>query len=571
MNIRDLVYDILVEEVKNKKQFSFLLKKWYGETPTTDQIKRAEENLELFFDKQKGFTINNPAVATFLHRWDASHGLGIKVPDLDENGVQKKNLENQPMFKLVPFNIDDIRDPGRFTIEQLEDFLDEFRDATLNNNEDDEFKGNKLDSTPERVKASQKLWLSEQNTSVSGEGFKVHYVSDARESIKYGYFQQEMARKYQGLQWCVTGRNTSDSRSNLWGSYRPKRTFWFVIDESKNPTEVTDSNVYKYYLCALQYCENDTDHRGNRYTGFKMTSMLNDGDNPKTWDEVIRIYPQLTEHRDLFKYEDFDESELVDKDVVNRLNETPGHKLEFAMARRDVKKAYIERGSIISTANSWRRMDTPLRNLYILTTTARDAIDKYQSYELLNEIKKTGNEFKLLDNTLKSLGSRLDQYGQVVNQRLGDAGVGFLFQHLMSNEFEVARTSIDNVNLVLYKSKKTGKHGLYYNDKASWVKMDGMIFEPNYIEFVTEMYVDDQDKMYIVETYTTGGEPDNTSLYCVYPVNENEYVSGHFITSSKFELLKNKIHPKNEEDSDDDSIKISDFNPETDADIKEMY
>jgi hypothetical protein len=35
--------------------------------------------------------------------------------------------------------------------------------------------------------------------------------------------------------------------------------------------------------------------------------------------------------------------------------------------------------------------------------------------------------------------------------------------------------------------------------------------------------------------------------------------------------LKNKIHPKNEEDSDDDSIKISDFNPETDADIKEMY
>ena len=53
MNITDLVYDVLVEEVKNKKQFAFLLKKWYGDNPTPEQIKRAEENLVLFFEKQK--------------------------------------------------------------------------------------------------------------------------------------------------------------------------------------------------------------------------------------------------------------------------------------------------------------------------------------------------------------------------------------------------------------------------------------------------------------------------------------------------------------------------------------
>jgi len=223
-----------------------------------------------------------------------------------------------------------------------------------------------------------------------------------------------MAQSYQGLQWCVTGRNTSDSRSNLWGTYRPKRTFWFVIDESKNPKDNPNKDVYRYYICALQYCERD-----QGYTGFKMTSMLNDGDNPKTWEEVVRIYPQLAEHRDLFEYKTYDEAELFDRSVANRLTEGEGRH-QFAAARRELKKAYLEGGGVISTEKSWKSMDTNLRNMYILSTTARDAIDKFSSYELMSAIKKVGNEFRLLDSTLKSLGSRLDQQGRVSNQSLGD-------------------------------------------------------------------------------------------------------------------------------------------------------
>ena len=298
--------------------------------------------------------------------------------------------------------------------------------------------------------------------------------------------------------------------------------------------------------------------------------MLNDGDITKTWEEVIQIYPQLAEHRDLFKYVKYDESELFDKDIVNRINETPGNKLEFAMVRRDLKKAYIDRGGVISTAKSWQRMDTDLRTLYIISTTARNVIDKYQSYELMTEIRKVGNEFKLLDNTLKSLGLRLDERGVSVNQKLGEVGVGFIYEHLMSNEFIVARVSIDNKNLVLYESKKTKKFGLYYNDKAAWVRQDGIVFEPNYTQMGTDLYNDNEGKTYIVETYTTGGGPDNTSLYCVFPIEENDNASGHFVTAAKFEMLKTKIQPKDEND-EDDSVRISDFDPETDVDIKEIY
>jgi len=565
MNITDLVYDVLVEEVKNKKQFAFLLKKWYGESPNLDQIKEAEKNLEFFFEKQKGLTMNNPGVLSFLHRWNGVHGLGVKVQSLDDNG--------QPITKLVPFKFEDINDPGRYTLEQFEDLLDEFRDRTLNGNQEDEdeFKG-KLNATPGKIAASKKYWLGDRDMVIGEEGFKVHYVPDAREAIKYGFYQELVTEKLGGQQWCVTGRNTPVSRGIMWGTYRPKRTFWFVIDESKNPEENKDPNVYKYYLCALQYCENDRNPYKNNelYTGFKMTSMLNDGDNPKTWEEVVRIYPQLAEHRDSFTYQTYDESELFDRDIIGRINEIPGNRLEFALLRRDLKKAYIDRAGVISSAKSWRHMTTDLRNLYIISTTPSNVIDKFQSYELMSEIRKVGNEFKLLDNTLRSIGSRVDEHtGRIINQKLSDVGVGFIYEHLMSNEFIVARVSIDNKNLVLYESKKTKKFGLYYNDKASWVKQDGIVFEPNYVQMGTDLYKDNEGKTYIVETYTTGGDPDNSSLYCVFPIEESDDASGHFVTAQKFELLKTKIQP-NDENDDDGSVKISDFDPETDVDIKEM-
>ena len=544
MNIQDLVYDVIVEEVKNKKLFNFLLKKWFGDNPTPEQIQQAEADLTLFMEKQKSLTVNNPAVYTFLMRHDGNHGL----PAFDPS-------------KLM--------DISQYSLEEIESLLHEFRDAVLTAGEEDEFKG-KLTSDEKKVAASKKLWLSDRDVIINEEGFKVHFVSDARESIKYGFYQQAMAEKYSGVQWCVTGRNTSDSRSNLWGTYRPRRTFWFVMDESKNPKDNPNKEVYRYYICALQYCKND-----QGYTGFKMTSMLNDGDNPKTWDEVVRIYPQLAEHRDKFEYVAYDEAELFDRNMANRLTEAPGRN-EFAAARRELKKAYLDGGGVISTEKSWMSMDTNLRNLYILTVTARDAVDKFSSYELMSAIKKVGNEFRLLDNTLKSMGSRQDQNGRIANQSMADLGVAFIYQHLMENEFITARTSIDNPKIRLYKSKKNKKKfGLYHLGRTDWVIHDGIKFEPDYTESSTILYIDDQDKSYLVETYVVGenGPIDNRSLYCVYPIDEeNELAGGHFIGARQWaEIEGTKMHPKDEENDDDDSRRFTDLNPETDVDIKEMY
>lgn len=545
MNIQDLVYDVIVEEVKNKKLFNFLLKKWFGDNPTPEQIEQAEKDLTLFTEKQKSLTPNNPAVYSFLLRHDGNHGLPA-------------------------FDASKLMDISQYSLEEIESLLHEFRDQTLATNED-EFSG-KLNATPEKIEASKKLWSSDRDVVVNEEGFKVHYISDAREAIKYGYYQQVMAQNNGGVQWCVTGRNTSDSRGNLWGTYRPKRTFWFVIDESKGN---------KYYLSALQYCKNDRHPTtGQSYTGFKLTSMVNDGDNPKTWDEIVAIYPQLEPHREQFeRYVEYDEAELFDRNLANRLTEQSGRN-EFAAARRELKKAYIDGGGVISTEKSWKSMDANLRTVYMITTTVRDINDKFPSYELMLTIRKTGNEHKLLDNHLKSLGARLDDNGNISNQNLADLGVGVIYHHLMQNEFKTARASLDNPSIMLYESKLTKQNfGLYDVRKIDWVTYDGVKFEPIYRELETLVYEDDNGEQYLVETYVVGenGPIDSRTFYSVYPTRESNSLAGsHFIGAKQWALLESskKMRPKKEdegEDEDDETMRFSDLNPETDVDIKEVY
>ena len=589
MKIRDLVYDVLTEEVKNKKQFSFLLKKWYGDNPTPEQIKKAEDNLTLFFEKQNGLTIKNPAVYSFLLRWNGKHGKGVLTPKLNDQGVPMFDQDRNIITTLVPFKLEDIKDPGRFTAEQFEDFIGEFREDDLAA-EEDEFQG-KLVSTPKKVEASKKLWVSDRDAVVNEEGFKVKFIPNARVSVKYGFYQQGLLQKLFGRevaynkQWCVTGRNSDDSRQNLWGTYRkstdsrsriPRRTFWFIYDESKNPEVVEDENLQRYHICALQYCMDDYG-----YTGFKMTSLFNDGDEKYTWNQIVAIYPQLEGREAEFaRYEEFEPEELLDNNQLSRISEQDGSEDDFAAQPRSLKKSYIERGGTLKSARSWMSMDANLRVLYIVSATAANAVDKFQSEELIKEIKKVGSELKLLDNHLKSIGSRLDDYGRVTDQNLADLGLGVIYKYILKKDYKVAKVSIDNKKIQLLeslKNKVNGKFllGLYHFNYDNWVVIDGIKYDAEYIDDGLQLYVDDNGENYLVETFVhkESNQIDDKTLYSIQNSNTedtSDELNVHFVTAKQFNILKQRIRPK-EDGDDDDYDRFSNFDPETDVDIKEMY
>jgi hypothetical protein len=168
----------------------------------------------------------------------------------------------------------------------------------------------------------------------------------------------------------------------------------------------------------------------------------------------------------------------------------------------------------------------------------------------------------------------------IANQNLADLGVGVIYHHLMQNEFKTARASLDNPSIMLYESKVTKQNfGLYDVRKIDWVTYDGVKFEPIYRELETLVYEDDNGDQYLVETYVVGenGPIDSRTFYSVYPTREENTLAGaHFIGAKQWALLESskKMRPKKEdegEDEDDETMRFSDLNPETDVDIKEIY
>jgi hypothetical protein len=551
MKIQGLVYDVVLEQFKSKTQFDRLVKKWYGDNPTPEQVQKSEKMITLFMQKQKSLNPENPIVNSFLSRFDGTFSNEFPVFD-------PKNL----------------KDPSQYTLSQMESLYDDLTDETTE--EIGAFSGGKY-SGMDKIKASYSLWDGDEYKIIDEGGVRVYFIPDQNVSMKFGYYQQavsewdgkwlgerypeifndETKKELQkelpyvgilnGQQWCVTGRGTNDSRSNLWGTYRDNRTFYFIIDESKSPSPEINRDISRYYIAAIQV---DISIR----EGYRVTSGINDGDNPKTWDEIIRIYPQLSEHKDKFVRVSFDvENEMENKDEVSRVTEALGNRYEFRRQNKRLKKAYLDRGGNVTKAHSWKSMTDDLRQVYILSTISTNVLDRFQTVELMNEIRKKGSEFNLLNKRLNQIGV---------------GGVSFIYDHLMKNEFDIARSSVDNNDLRMYRSKTTEKYGLYDAKNAKWIVADGVTFEPSYSEIDRTMYIDYEGNIYVVETYSEANEPTPTSFYCVFlPTEENKLLSGHFITSPKFELLKEKITPA---DEDGDVGFINDFNPETDVDIREM-
>jgi hypothetical protein len=559
MNIRDLVYDLVVEEVKNKKQFQFLLNKWYGENPTPEQIETADKMLTVFMQKQKGLEVSNPPVYSFLTRFDGTYPNEYPIFD-------PKNL----------------KDSTHYTLPQMKFLYNELRDDD-DLDQEGVFSGDNY-SNLDKVSASYNLWKGDEHKIIDEGSLRVYYIPNEKVAKQFGYYMQAVTEwdgsylqrtspetftqenkkliphvgVLNGAQWCVTGRGTSDSRGNMWGNYRDSRTFYFVIDESKAPSSELEASVSRYYLGALQVTPSIRE-------GYYLTSALNDRDQEKTWEELVKIYPLLAEHKDKLVTVKFVRNEELENgnDIVARINENSDNINEFRRVDKRLKKAYLDRGGVISKSESWRSMPEKLRQYYIMTTTARNALDKYQTTSLLNEIRKKGVEFNLLNKRLKTVGF--------------EDGINHIYNHLIQEEFRVARVSLDNPKIVFFNSKpEKTKHlfGLYNKELAKWVQHDGVTFEPHYTLYDNMIYVDDEETEYLVEIYVGESKQiGNDTLYCLYPIIEiNEFAKGHFIGHKKWEMLSSKIHPKDEDnEDDDDTIKFSNLDPETDVDIKEIY
>jgi len=316
MKFNEILFDIIVENFTNKKLLQTLLNKWFGETPT-DQDKEFGELLAIEFYKiRPKLNETKPEVRTFLNRY----------PNFNKNNLQ------------------DIRE---YNYEQIIFIITEFVDISIDTRTNPEipeiFVGRNLRATDERINASKDLWYSKtSNLIVDEEGFRVYSIKNRKQSQMWGYYHGFLLSQVSFVNggwslWCVT---RPDELSNLYGNYRGERknrTFYFVIDESKNPETQPNPNISQYYISALQTANDST-------TGFKITTIQNNGvDVDITEETLYSIYPKLRGHFDKIKPIEFKEDELgVIVDDLERVNEDENNPYAFWKIGTALKKRYID-------------------------------------------------------------------------------------------------------------------------------------------------------------------------------------------------------------------------------------
>lgn len=518
MKIHDLIFDMLLEEFGNKKLLNAMLTKWYGQELTDEQKNEGEFLLTKFFELKNRLSLKLPEVVTFLNKFD---------------GFDVKNLKEVTIY----------------TLEQVKFIVGEFFDIETEQNPQDEtpeiLRGRNLSPTPERVEASRGLWYSQNsNLLINEDGFRVYSIQNRKDSINFGYYQghvsqqEPYASQRSHMQWCTTRYNEG---SNLYGGYRDRRTFYFIIDESKNPSVQPDVNISQYYLSALQFATDSP-------TNFRVTSILNNGSDPVfTEEEIYSTFPKLRGHLDKIRPVAYDMNELgTITDDLDRVDERETNSYEFAKVSKQLKKRYIDAGKTLTKSRSWETMDDGLKQAYIDLTTRQNLFERFSTKELLEKIKSRSGEFKSLDRRVKIVGYEI--------------GFGTLYSKMMETEFiPDQKFSLKNNHFSLFENRRTKKFGIFNKSKGDWAALGGITYEDFYSPISDDIFVSDDGDVFTVEIYSKSSSPDESSFYIVSPTEDG--VNGYFVSHRKWLELSEKLHREDEENN---------FNPDDDSDISEI-
>ena len=515
MKINDILYDILLEEFENKKILRACMLNWYGENPSNEQTFEADNLLTKFYELKTGNKLKttDAEVITFLNNF----------PD---------------------FNTSNIPNATSYSLQQMKLLIGEFYE--LNGNEDNTtntipeiLRGKDLPKTPERIEVSKSLWYeNNQYLVVNEDGFRVYFIPDRQASINFGYYEGEMSRtepyssQPSHMQWCTTREITS---YNLYSSYRDRRTFYFVIDESKSPEVESDVQVSQYYLSALQYATDSP-------TNFRVTSILNNGSDPTfTEEQLYAIYPKLRGHMDIIKKVEYDyATELGESaNILDRISENEGQ-YEFAKMSWRLKKAYIDSGKPIRKEKSWMSMQGGLKTSYIDLTEKNTVLERFKK-ELYFTIKKDKKWLSSLERRLTILGYK---------------GLGELVAEINKDTYDLVRVSQNSNDVVLYRTKlKPSKYGIWNSKKNDWQEQGGITYNDAYTDPTPSIMTSSKDnKRYLVQVFSTNkGQTDNTSFVILYSSDREGMARGYFMTYNKFLELKENERLSKEGQTDVDT------------------
>lgn len=526
MNIRDIVFDIVVENLSKEKQVLVdrTVQKWVSEDSNLS-LERAKHLANWFLnagdklklklryratDKDTGVThdyeTKRPQVSKFLRRFK----------DFNETDLTRIEAYNAEQIQFLYYEYNFTEDPNR----------DEDTQGSLNSI----FDPKDRKPTEKKQEASKELWYNPNTAILNEDGFRVYKIDSQMTSINFGYYLGTLYRKYDypGGQWCTTWWDSN----NFYPSKRQNRSFYYVIDESKHPDVEKDLEKNKYYLGALQIM--DPQNYGNK---FKLTDITNPGEPDISQERLLQIYPKLGSFINELKYEPYDDNESVTTDVVSKINEIPGNKYEFASLPRYLQLRYAtRRNSNLQSADSWESMDTNLKKSYIDSIDRTNLYDKLSSAVILNLIKKNISEKNTLNWKLSQIDNRLT--------------IGSIILNTLTANYQIGSRSLKNPKLKLLVHHTNNSYGLFDETNGDWLNKGGQSYL-DYYKTDFDIYIDrEKNKNYVVEVFTKSGTIDQHSFYRVYegitvePKSAKDKTMSFFLSFSKWQELSQKLQIK---------------------------
>ena len=407
-----------------------------------------------------------------------------------------------------------------------------------------------LRRTDAKIIASKSLWNNSKNDAIIVEGpVRVFQIKNQQESINFGYYLQTMYPKTStqrkelvaddssqefaniiGSQWCTT-RVDIQSGSNLYFTYRPTASYYFVIDDSKNPFVLRENNDEskipgtdkwkgQFYLCCITVKNN----------GYIEYTPVQNGTVPTSWNFMESVYPQLSGHKDKFVFIPMDRNkEAVDPSSTQiMLTEAIGPHC-FAYAPLDQQEHFIETlRAPLSKALSWQHMTADLKKKYINLTVETTIRERFSSYELLLEIEKNNQDVKDFNHRMKVINGK--SLAEMLGKSLRNSG-----------QFEVWKKSIENPNLELWKTGD--KYGIFDTSNQGHVfyQKDGVTYNPHYV-LADEFVITAEGKDYWVEYFTLYHKENREQLkshfYLLTDIDKMEGGEAHFYTYDNFTRMK---------------------------------
>ena len=197
----------------------------------------------------------------------------------------------------------------------------------------------------------------------NNENIEIYFADTPRACIKY--------KGSLPYSWCVA---RSDS-SNMFFTYRFKPyepAFYFVKDKNEFKKQFSVTNVVKsltggfkfpYHFFVIQVPKN-VNLNDNKSLQYIVTSANNDGDKKMSWDNIIKIKPELSSLKEYFQPKPFTPEEKTKFEKFKRgISDKDFLKLSYEQ-KREYLDIYPAIGRPITT-NQFLNLPKDLKNLYV--------------------------------------------------------------------------------------------------------------------------------------------------------------------------------------------------------------